>query len=250
MTTCRFTRALVALVIVAAFQGLGGVASANDFHAILSRFGNAPRAEAYLNVSVDTAVLAGGPVDVFFDVFGTDGTTLSSFAVRLNSAGFATTLSAVPPNNNLFGIGGGEPALVRARTPSGGWGATATLHQRESGNRLVVSIPPDRKSDGTTIHVGQDFTVHVGQISGTASILIANVSAGDVVADVFLGSGGAAGTGRYTNPRVQPFTTWRVDLRPEDQNANLVVKSTGDVVVQLVVDTGRLEALTVMPTAP
>lgn len=220
-----------------------------DFHAILTKFGNAPRASAHLDVSFDTAALAGGPVDVQFDVFAADGRTLAQFTVRANANGFASSELAPAPNNNLFGISAGEPALVRARTPSGGFGATATLHQRESANRLVVSVPPDRRSDGSAVHVGRDFTLNVGEIRGSAALLVANVAAVDVQADVFLGSGGAPGTGRFTNPRIQPNCTWRVDLQAGETNANLVLKATDDIIVQLVIDDGRLNALTVVPTA-
>src|SRR5688572_28487344 len=106
-----------------------------EFHAILTKFGNAPRASAHLDVSFDTNALAGGPVDVQFDVFATDGRSIGQFVVRANANGFASSELAPAPNNNLFGLSGGEPALVRVRTPGGGVGATATLHQREQGNR-------------------------------------------------------------------------------------------------------------------
>jgi hypothetical protein len=53
-----------------------------EFHAVITNFGNAPRPSAHLDVSVDTAALPGGPVDVFFDVYKADGTLLAEFCRR------------------------------------------------------------------------------------------------------------------------------------------------------------------------
>ena len=243
-----FTRAAVLAFLAILVHSTWNIAAAADFHAILSRFRNAPRAQAHLDVSFDRRALDAGPVDVIFDVFAADGAFLTSFSVRANSEGFASSAAALPPNDNLFTIPG-SAALIRARTPLGPFGGTATLHQRESGNRLILAIPPDSKSDGTHVHIGQNFTVHVGDVRGAASLLIGNVSGADAVVDVFIGTEGAAGNGKHTNPRLQPRNVWRVDLGSEDHNANLVLTSTEDVVVQLVADDGRLHALTIVPTA-
>jgi hypothetical protein len=113
----------------------------------------------------------------------------------------------------------------------------------------VVSVPPDRKVDGTPVHLGRMFPIHVGDVRGTAtaSLLVTNVSSGDAAVDVFVGSAGAGGAGKYTNPRLRIRNIWRIDLQPEDANTHLVLRSDADVIVQLVVDDGRLEALTVLP---
>jgi hypothetical protein len=226
-------------------------AGAGEFHAVITNFGNAPRANAHLDVSFDSSALAGGAIPVRFEVFSADGTQLAEFAVLANANGFASSASAPAPFRNLFRLTGGEPAIVRASTPAGANGGTATLHQRGSGSRLIVSVPQARLADGTPVHVGRHFTLHVGDLRGvaTASVIVANVSGSDVFADVFLGTPGSAGAGKYSNPRIQNRTTWRVDLQPDDEDANIVVTASAEVVVQLVIDDGRLNAVTVLPTA-
>lgn len=220
-----------------------------EFHAVISNFGNAPRASAYVDVAFDARALAGSPVDVLFDVFSADGSLLAEFAVAANANGFASSGSAPAPYRNLFLLSGGDAALVRARIPAGVVGGTATLHQRGTGSRLLVSVPQDRKSDGTPVHVGRNFTLHVGDLRGVAraTILVANVSGGDVAADIFVGMD-AGSFLRYSTPRIENRVTWRVDLQPDDENANLLLRSNGDVIVQLVIDDGRLNAVTVLPT--
>jgi hypothetical protein len=221
-----------------------------EFHAVITNFGSAPRANAHLDVSVDTVASGGASVDVLFDVFKADGSMIAEFSVPTNANGFASSASAAAPNRNLFRLSGGEPAIVRARTPAGaGTTGIATLQQRGSGSRMLVTVPPDRKPDGTPIHAGKVFALHVGDIRGTAtaSLLVANVSGADVAIDVFLGSPGASGTGKYQNPGLQNRNVWRQDLAPDDENANIAIRATGDVVVQLAIDDGRMNGLTVLP---
>jgi hypothetical protein len=174
---------------------------------------------------------------------------LAEFSVLTNENGFASSASTTAPNHNLFRLSGGEAALVRARTPLGETSATATLQQRGHGTRLLVSVPPDRSHDGTPLHVGQRFPIQVGDLRGTAiaSILVANVSSGDAAVDVFAGSAGAPGAGKYSNPRLRVRNVWRIDLQPDDENTHLVLTSNVEVIVQLVIDDGRLNALTVLP---
>lgn len=222
-----------------------------EYNAVITNFGGAPRANAHLDVSFDTSALVSGPIDVLFDVFSADGSLLATFAVPANANGFASSAWAPAPNHNLFLLSGGEPALVRARTPQAATSGTATLQQRGSGSRLLVSVPPDRNTDGTGIHAGQRFSFHVGDLRGvaTASLLVADVSGADVAVDVSIGTRAAPGAGKYSTPQLRPRNTWRVDLQPDDENSNLVLTSTGDVIVQLVIDDGRLNALTVLPAA-
>ena len=236
----------VSALVLAATQ-----AGAAEYHAVITNFGNAPRANAHLDVSFDTTALGGGNLDVIFEVFAADGTFVAEFAVPANANGFVSSAWAPAPYRNLFLLSGGEPALVRARTFGGVNGGTATLYQRGAGSRLLVSVPQDRTSDGTNVHVGHQFTFHVGDLRGvaTASLVVANISGADVFADLFIGTIGSAGTGKYSNPRIQNRETWRVELQPEDEHSNVVVTSSADVIVQLVVDDGRLNAVTVLPTA-
>lgn len=121
---------------------------------------------------------------------------------------------------------------------------------RTSRSRAISSgLPSSRRSDRTPVHAGREFALQVGDIRGsaTASILVANISGIDVAVDVFIGTRGGAGNGKYGHPALQNRKVWRLDLQPDDETANLVVTSTGDVIIQLVIDDGRLNALTVLP---
>jgi hypothetical protein len=69
-----------------------------------------------------------------------------------------------------------------------------------------------------------------------------------VAVDVFRGTRGCYGCGTYTTPRLVNNGLWRVDLTDADKNADLIVTSTGPIIVQLVLDDGkRVSALTCMP---
>lgn len=51
----------------------------------------------------------------------------------------------------------------------------------------------------------------------------------------------------YEQLGLTPNVAWRIDLQPEELNANIDVFATQDIVVQLVVDDGRLNAMTILP---
>ena len=227
-------------------------ASADDFNAIITNFGTATAPNARFDVSIDTRSIAGGPVNVLFDVYDASGGSLAEFVVPTNATGFASSAFAPAPNNNLFRLTAGMPALVRAHTPDGATSASATLVQRGSGARLIVGVPPDRTYAGARVHVGTQFALNVGEIRGvgTASLLVANVSGSDANVDVFVGTSGVPGSGKYNNPRLVNRATWRIDIQPEDYQAHLELASTGDVIVQLVIDDGRLNAITCLPVVP
>ena len=177
----RYTLALLTFF----FAFSARTASADDFHAIITNFGNDPRANAHFDVSIDTQSIAGGPVDVLFDVYDSNGAHLASFAVPTNTNGFASTAFAPAPYNNLFRLTGGAPALVRARTPIGVTSASATLQQHGPSARLIVGVPPDHTFAGNAVHIGTQFVFNVADIKGSARafLLVANVSGSDVNAE-------------------------------------------------------------------
>jgi hypothetical protein len=212
-----------------------------DFFAIITNFGTAPRVNAHLEVSANTDAAPAG-ADVLYTVFQ-DGNQLAEFSVKTNEKGFASNATAVPPNKNLFKVSNGNPALVRARTPSGATTATAILSQRGQDNNLIIGIPPSTKA------VGKVFPIAVGTVSA-AALLVGNVSGGEVVVDVFIGTTGAPGAGKHSI-QIRDNQIGRIDLGPEDQNAHLIVSASGNVVVQLMLDIGaaggRVDGVTCVP---
>jgi hypothetical protein len=216
-----------------------------EFFAIITNFGTAPRVSAHLDVSVDTRT-GPGPVDVLFNVYDARGVQLAEFAVPTNANGLASS-STAGANANLFVVSGGQPAIVRARTPATTTVSTAVLHQSQPGSRLVVGIPPARRSNGTPLNAGQVFPIALGRVAA-ATLLITNVSGGDAGVDVFVGTAGGVGAGKHTTPRLTNNALWRVDLDAADQDAHLIVSATAEVVVQLMIDDGRINALTCVPS--
>jgi hypothetical protein len=242
----RLTTGLILVLVLLS----GRPAFAAEFYAIITNFGGDPNARAHLDVSIDTRTQPGGAsVDIHFDVFHADGTLAAAFSVPTNPNGFASSRTAPRPYRNLFDLTGGEPALIRVRTPQNAEHSTTTLYQRGNGSRLIVSVPPAFRTDGTLVHMGSLFPFAIGALQGTASVslLVANVSGSDVAVDVSVGTASSAGSGKYQNGRLSNRNIWRLDLPPDDLNANLVLTSTGLVIVQLVIDDGRLNALTILP---
>lgn len=219
--------------------------SFNQFFAIITNFGTAPRVSAHMDVSMDTRAAPTG-TDVLFNVFEPEGSQLAEFAVQTNTNGFVSSAWAPPPNRNLFRVSNDGPALIRARTPLGASKTTASLHQRGQGNRLVIGVPPARKVDGSRLALGTLFPVALGDIAA-ASLLVANVSGSDVTVDVFIGTKGADGTGKHSIPRLKNNALGRIDLAQDDDNAHLVVSATGDIIVQLMIDDGRVNGVTCIP---
>jgi hypothetical protein len=216
-------------------------APAAEFYAIITNFGNSKPA-ARMDVSVDTTVSVA--IDVLFDVYDANCTTLAEFTSRANASGLAT--SSALSTNDLFKLSNGQPAVVRARTPDGAR-AAAMLHQTGSGNSLDLAIFPLRATDLSLYAAGENFAIALGDVP-SPTLLITNVSGADQAVDVFLGTYGAAGNGRYSTPRLVNNGLWRVDLTDLDKNANLFVTATGLIVVQLVLADGkRVSALTCMP---
>ena len=209
----------------------------NEFFAIFTNFGSAPRANAFLDVSANTDAAPQG-ANILFTVF-LNGTQLAEFTTQTNANGFASSAAAQGPNRNLFRLTNGEPGLVRARVPSGATTATAILHQRGQGSRLIVAVPPAVLAAGTV------FPVTIGDIA-TGALLIGNVAGGEVNADVFVGSTGAPGAGKY-NVQLRDNQIGRIDLQPDDINSHLLVVASGEILVQLMIDDGRVNGITCLP---
>jgi hypothetical protein len=220
--------------------------SAAEFYAIFTNFGDAPHPHARLDISVDTRT-ADGPVDILYNVFNASGYQIAEFSVMTNENGFASSAMAEPPNRNLFKLTNGEPGLIRARTPTTATTTNGVLYQRGTGSRLAVGVPPTRNSDGTLFNAGRIFPITLGEFT-RASLLIANVSGTDINVDVFVGTIGGSGGGKYNNMLLSNKAIWRVDLAPDDANAHIIVSATDAVIVQLMIDDGRVNGITCFPT--
>ena len=155
-----------------------------EFYAIITNFGNAPKAAGRLDVAVDGASGGNAAPEVLFNVFDQNGVQLAEFAVPTTD-GFAS--SSAVATNDLFKLTNGAPGLVRARTPSLASNASAILHQTGSGNRLGFTAVAVKKLDGTTLGMGRCFSIPVGDIP-TPTLLIANVSGSDVGVELFIGT--------------------------------------------------------------
>lgn len=220
-------------------------ASAAEFFAIFTNFGDALRPKARLDISVDTRT-ANGPVDILYNVFDASGGQMAVFSVMTNENGFASSALASGPNRNLFNLTNGEPGMIQARTPTTASTTSGVLHQRGADSRFAIGVPPTRNSDGTLFNAGRVFPITVGDFT-SASLLIGNVSGHDISADVFVGSIGGPGAGEYSNPLLSNYSIWRVDLMPDDQNAHLIVSASDAIIVQLVVNDGRVNGITSVP---
>ena len=69
-------------------------------------------------------------------------------------------------------------------------------------------------------------------------LFIANLSGQNQSVDVFLGTQGAIGTGKYKNPQFPPNGVWQVQLQPGDGKQHVIICGTGTVMAELAVDDG------------
>ncbi len=213
--------------------------------AIITKFDQSPQVSAQFDVSVDTRAAPDGS-DVFFQVTDSRGQLLAQFVIKTRN-GFASSATAPAPNNNLFALSQGRPACVRASVPQGATNTTARLIQQSPANRLVIAIPPLRDQMDNAVAEGKIFPICNGDVTASA-ILVANVSGTDTTVDVFIGTVGAAGAGKYSIPRLTNNSIGRIDLAAGDANCHLVIASTGDIVAQLVIDDdGKLNGITCIP---
>jgi hypothetical protein len=217
-------------------------------HAVVANLTGAKGVHAHVEVAINTAGLQGGPVAIGFDVFGADGGALTSFEIETDLRGFASTRTAPSPNDDLFAISHGAPALVRVRFPEGPWSAGVALQYSQPRAKLRHNLSADRRADDTPKVVGRSFEMVIGEVVGVMSLLIANVSASAVNVDVFRGTIGTPGYGAYNHGGLPSRNIWRVDLQPADAGSRLVVESTGELIVQLATAQGdNLDMATLVP---
>jgi hypothetical protein len=225
---------------LAAKPAVAQTLAVGEFHAIFTTFGLGRHPNAYLDVGVDTSPGQGAPLDVLFNVYNPNGGQISEFTVSTDAqTGFASS-AADPNNSNLFSLTNGGPGLVRARVPQAADTSAVVLTQGGKRSRLVGGVVASTKTDGTALGRGRTFGIVVGTFTA-AVLLVANLSGTDVGVDVFVGTNGPPGTGKYTTGALNNLSLWRVDLQPSDQNSHLVVAASGgDIIVQLVVDDGKV----------
>jgi hypothetical protein len=210
-------------------------------YAIVDNLGRRPL-NAFMDVAVDSRSGGGAPPEVQFNVYDSVGSQVSEF-IATTQNGFASTFSF----GNLFDLTNGQPLLVRARTPTApNYGAA--LHIESRGARLMVGVMSIRGLDNLPFGAGTEFSVPLGSFQ-KAVLLVANVSNGDVGADVFKGTKGPLGTGFYSNARIQNHGIWKQDLTQNEAFSNIVVGSTGLIVVQVVIDDGKTVQSYMVPPA-
>jgi hypothetical protein len=224
----REGRAVLALTF---FLALTRTSEATEFFAVVESTGKKPFAS--LDISLDTR--AGVGVNVEFTAYDSDGTFVSQFFVPINPFGFASTESF----GNLFELTTGRPMLIRARTPQDQVNSGATLNVRSANGPMTFGVLPLQKIDSSPVGGGRLFSIALGSFR-SARLLIANVSGAQISVDVFQGTEHAPGSGIYSNPRLPNFGQWRVDLTQNESLSNLVIQASGWVVVQVVIDDGKV----------
>jgi hypothetical protein len=241
---------LMVLIGGSAVVGTARCADAGEAYVMIANLTNIKKPNAFIDVTLDTAIDV-TLNDADFDVYDGFGGTAASFSVGFDEKGFASSASAAPPYDNLFTAGGGSPTLVRVRTPQSFTLFSVTLQQKFQQSRLVLGVPPSKKSDGSRFGMGKVFAVSPGAIRHRATLLIGNVSGSDVNIDVYLGTPrGGPGNGAYSTPLLNNHTIWVVEIDPAHANTNLVVVSSGNAVAQLIVDEGKKNALTGVTMLP
>jgi hypothetical protein len=234
-TTRIFSLSVLGLVLTL----LVATASAAEYYTIVDNFGKKPRM-AFMDVSGDTTA---NPIDVLFDVYDAQGVQLAEFNIRANSYGLASSSWW----GNFFDLAVGQPMLVRARTADTGSPSEANLHIDSLGAPTIVGVSPIRKRDLTLLNLGTYFGLALGNFR-SASLLIANLSGDDVTIDVFKGTRGAYGNGSFSNPHLGNNNIWKVGLTQNEALSNLIVTSTGPIIVQVVIDDGRtIQSFMVLP---
>jgi hypothetical protein len=241
-------RPLTALIFACFMLGVPGHAWAAEFWAIAANVTGAKNPEAHLELGLDTLNARGG-TDIFFNVYDVNGVQIAEFTLQTNANGLVSSASAAPPNDNLFAISLGRPVLVRALSPNGATGNDyAALRQTLGRVAILVGTPPIYDTLGSFYAEGNLFPVVLGDFAG-AALLVANLSSADISVDVFLGTKGPDGTGKYRIPRLKSGSMGIVQITdPADAHSHLSVTSTGNMVVQLVIDTGKqIHEVTVLP---
>jgi hypothetical protein len=231
----------LALLVACVLTLLAQSSLAAEYYAIVDSFGKKAR-NAYMDVSVDTTLQTAA--DILFTVFNTQGLQLTEFSVRGNFLGFASTASF----GNLFNLTNSLPVLIRARTPDSAGVGAAVLHIDSLGAPTIIGVAPIRRGDGSAFAMGSQFSFALGNFR-SASLLIGNVSGADQVVDVHVGTRSADGSGVFSNPRLVNNGIWKVDLTQNQALSNLVITSTGPIIVQAVINDGAtIQSFAVMPS--
>jgi hypothetical protein len=212
-------------------------ASAAVYNAIITKSSNSINGSAQLDLSLESTNGGSTPIDV--TVFRADGTR-DDFQIVTNANGFATTAST----KDLFVAGGGQDALVQARTPSGVESSTAILRQKVGGEKIILGVPAATRA-GEPLGVHTQFAVALGDVSRTATLLIANVTDG-LPAEVRVHPGSVALPARYFNPELGVHKIWKVPLSAADARTHIVVHSSVPIIVQFVSDDGKVDEATIV----
>lgn len=235
----RKTALIFATLVFVATLAMGE-AQAAEFVVIITNLNNTNGPHAQVDVSLNTGVPNQGEgYPILFNVYTADGTQITAFEMLTGQNGFVSSSSAAPPNDNLFAVSGGLPALVRVRTPEIVVPAAVTLRQTLGKSEIVFGVPALLRYSGTTYQAaGAVFSVALGDIAPRATLLICNVSGTDAIVDVWSGTDHAPGTGKYTNHRLTNRAIWIVHLDQSDANTNVLIRGS-TIVVQLAVDNGK-----------
>lgn len=234
----RIAHAALALALV---FGLARVSEAAEFYAMVEPMGKKPFAS--LDLGVDTRHGVG--VNVEFRAMAPNGNFIADFVVPVDPLGFASTESF----GNLFGLTGGQPFVIRARTVSSLVNSSATLNVRSASGPMVMGIMPVLKLDGSLMAPGRIFSIALGNFQ-SAHLLILSIAGSGTNVDVFRGTDGPPGTGVYSIDYIPNNGFARIDLSQNEANSHVVVQASSIVIVQLVIDDGkRVHSFMVSPTA-
>jgi hypothetical protein len=237
-------RGLLATIVGGLLLGMSHAAQAGEFFAIIANLTNVRNPQAWIDAAFDTRGAPEG-TNVLFRVSDVTGIIFDEFELPVNQNGFVSSASFV---DNLFAVSGNQPALVHVRGPAGVVDQSAIVRQTLKSGHFAVSILPARRVNDDPLAIGTQFSVALGS-GARATLLVANVSGGDVTVDLFLGTKGADGSGFQSNPRLTNRSLWIVEIDPAAANSNLVLSSTGNIVAQLAVETGRntINGVTLLP---
>jgi hypothetical protein len=86
----------------------------------------------------------------------------------------------------MFDLAAGQPLLVKATTPATAEDAGAMVAVSFAGARTSIGLLPAKTRDLVPFGMGKVFSIPLGP-SKSASLLIANVSSGDMSVDVWTG---------------------------------------------------------------
>jgi hypothetical protein len=208
------------------------------FYAILTGQRNASHAYAQLDVAIEPEA---GDSQVTFRVF-VNGTPLPNASTVMTVNGFAKS-------GNLYtGVPNLTHALAEANIPLVGVRpASGVLRQQDSGGggaKILLGVGPKEKASSTLVAVA------VGDLRDGTTLLVANVNTGaNTEAEVIIGNLSAGGR-RIVNNNFVAGTIWAIPLEARDANSHVVVRSIGGepVLVQLVVDDGKVDEATVFPS--